>query len=187
MGFCNGKTCWTTPGLTVHTPPPPPPPENFLYSRMNTLFHFVVTVMILSFRTDRSDQTVQTQIRQLLEEGLHCLLFHLHHYDKMTKYPKDFNGTLPSYCVNFIKKISTKNPNFIMSNKVNHMFNFHTLSNCVSCISQYTSNASSSDETNYINDFLLRNILLNSWKGVWCNCWTSFTEEIRCIFVDIWW
>ena len=38
--------------------------------------------MIISFRTDRSGQTVQTQIRLLLEEqsdqGLHCLLFHLH-------------------------------------------------------------------------------------------------------------
>ena len=42
----------------------------------------VSTVMILNFRTDRSGQTVQTQIRLLLEEqsdqGLHCLLFHLH-------------------------------------------------------------------------------------------------------------
>ena len=40
------------------------------------------TVIILNFRTDRSGQTVQTQIRRLLEEqsdqGLHCLLFHLH-------------------------------------------------------------------------------------------------------------
>ena len=38
------------------------------------------TVMILSFRTDRSGQTVQTQNRLLLEEqsdqGLNCLLFH---------------------------------------------------------------------------------------------------------------
>ena len=38
--------------------------------------------MILSFRTYRSEQTVQTQIRVLLEEqsdqGLHCLLLHLH-------------------------------------------------------------------------------------------------------------
>ena len=45
------------------------------------------TVMTLSFRTDRSGQTVQTQIRLLLEEqsdqGLHCLLFHLHHFDKI--------------------------------------------------------------------------------------------------------
>ena len=45
--------------------------------------------MILSFRTDRSEQTVQTQIRLLLEEqsdqGLHCLLFHLHF---LTEYPK---------------------------------------------------------------------------------------------------
>ena len=41
--------------------------------------------MILSFRTDRSEQTVQTQIRLLLEEqsdqGLHCLPFRLHRLD----------------------------------------------------------------------------------------------------------
>ena len=38
--------------------------------------------MLLSFQTDRSGQTVQTQIRLLLEEqsdqGIHCLLFNLH-------------------------------------------------------------------------------------------------------------
>ena len=38
--------------------------------------------MTLSFRTDRSGQTVKTEISLLLEEqsdqGLHCLLFHLH-------------------------------------------------------------------------------------------------------------
>ena len=43
-------------------------------------------VMILSFRTDMSGQTVQTQIRLLLEEqsdqGPHCLLFHLHLFEK---------------------------------------------------------------------------------------------------------
>ena len=43
--------------------------------------------MTLSFRTERSGQIVQTQIRLLLEEqsdqGLHCLLFHLHHFDKI--------------------------------------------------------------------------------------------------------
>ena len=47
----------------------------------------LVTLLILNFQTDRSVQTVQTQIRQLLEEqsdqGLHCLLFHLHHFDKI--------------------------------------------------------------------------------------------------------
>ena len=45
------------------------------------------TVITLSFGTDRSGQTVETQIRLLLEEksdqGLHCLLFHLHHFDKI--------------------------------------------------------------------------------------------------------
>ena len=43
--------------------------------------------MIQSFRTDRSGQTVQTQIRLLLEEqsdqGLHCLLFLLHLFDEI--------------------------------------------------------------------------------------------------------
>ena len=34
-----------------------------------------VTLMIISFGTDRSEQTMQTQIRLL---GLHCLLFHLY-------------------------------------------------------------------------------------------------------------
>ena len=49
---------------------------------------YAITVMTLSFQTDRSAQTVQTQIRRLLEEqsdqGLHCLLFHLHFF--FTKY-----------------------------------------------------------------------------------------------------
>ena len=43
--------------------------------------------MILSFRTDRAGQTVQTQIRLLLEEqsdqGLHCLLLQLHLFDEI--------------------------------------------------------------------------------------------------------
>ena len=47
----------------------------------------VNTVMIVSFRTDRPGQTVQTQIRLLLEEqseqGLHCLPFCLHHLDSL--------------------------------------------------------------------------------------------------------
>ena len=45
------------------------------------------TVMILSFRTDMPGQTVQTQIRLLLEEqsdqGIHCLPFCLHHLDSL--------------------------------------------------------------------------------------------------------
>ena len=43
--------------------------------------------MILSFWTDRPGQTVQTQIRLLLEEqsdqGLHCLPFGLHRLDSL--------------------------------------------------------------------------------------------------------
>ena len=46
-----------------------------------------VTIMTLSFRTDRAGQTVQTQIRLLLEEqfnqGLHCLLFNLHLFENI--------------------------------------------------------------------------------------------------------
>ena len=47
------------------------------------------TVMTQSFRTDRFGNTVQTQIRLCLEEQsdqiLHCLLFHLHHFDKIVE------------------------------------------------------------------------------------------------------
>ena len=47
----------------------------------------VSTEMFLSFQTDRSGQTVQTQIRWLLEEpsdqGLHCLQFPLHLLDAL--------------------------------------------------------------------------------------------------------
>ena len=43
--------------------------------------------MNLSFLTFRPGQTVQTQIRLLLEEqsdqGPHCLLFHLHVFDEI--------------------------------------------------------------------------------------------------------
>ena len=52
-------------------------------------FYFNI-VMILSFQTDKSGQTVQTQIRLLLEEqshqGLHGLLFRMHLLDTL------FNG-----------------------------------------------------------------------------------------------
>ena len=45
------------------------------------------TVIFLSFGTDRSRQTVQTQFKLLLEEqsdqGLHCLLFRLHRLDSL--------------------------------------------------------------------------------------------------------
>ena len=47
----------------------------------------LTTIIFLSFRTDRSGQTVQTQIRLLLEEqsdqGLHCLLFPMHLLDAL--------------------------------------------------------------------------------------------------------
>ena len=50
-----------------------------------TISTMAYTVMILSFRTDMPGQTVQTQIRLLLEEqsdqGLHCLPFRLHRLD----------------------------------------------------------------------------------------------------------
>ena len=47
----------------------------------------MITISILNFLTYRSGQTVQTQIRLLLEEqsnqGLHCLQFHLHLYEEI--------------------------------------------------------------------------------------------------------
>ena len=61
--------------------------SNKLKSRLNTKFW--CTVMNLSFWTDRSGQTVQIQIRLLLEEqsdqGLRCSVFYLHHFDKIPK------------------------------------------------------------------------------------------------------
>ena len=46
-----------------------------------------INVMILSFQTNRSGQTVQTQTRLRLEvqsdQGLHCFLFHLHLFDEI--------------------------------------------------------------------------------------------------------
>ena len=54
---------------------------------MYMLFVNLATIMTLSFRTDRSGQTVQTQIRLLLveqsDQGLHCLLFRLQYFDKI--------------------------------------------------------------------------------------------------------
>ena len=47
----------------------------------------LATVMTLSFRTDRSRQTVQTRISLLLleqsDQGLHCLLFNLNLFDEI--------------------------------------------------------------------------------------------------------
>ena len=58
-------------------------PEKDLHSLPRTFVPAgLVTILILNFRTDMSGQTVQTQIRLLLEEqsdqDLSCLLFHLH-------------------------------------------------------------------------------------------------------------
>ena len=56
-------------------------------SSLSQSFKISTTVMILSFRTDRPRQTVQTQIRLLLEQqsdqGLHCLPFRLHRLDSL--------------------------------------------------------------------------------------------------------
>ena len=50
-----------------------------------TYQYIMYTIKILNGMTDRSEQTVQTQIRLLLKEqsdqGLHCLPFHLHLLD----------------------------------------------------------------------------------------------------------
>ena len=47
----------------------------------------ILNTMILSIRTERPGQTVQTQIRLLLEEksdqGLHCLQFCLHQLEAL--------------------------------------------------------------------------------------------------------
>ena len=59
---------------------------NLKLGKMLTLL-LTITVIFLSFRIDRPGQTVQTQIRLLLEEqsdqDLHCLPFHLHLFDSL--------------------------------------------------------------------------------------------------------
>ena len=58
-----------------------------MYTQKNTNINYI-TIMILNFRIDRSGKTEQTHISMLLEEqsdqGLHCLLFHLHVFDKIS-------------------------------------------------------------------------------------------------------
>ena len=53
-----------------------------VYEKKVTRVSVLVTVIILNIGTDRSEQTVQTQIRLLLmeqsDQGLLCLLFCLH-------------------------------------------------------------------------------------------------------------
>ena len=53
-----------------------------VFIRINLHVGHIYIIMVLSFRTDRSGQTVQTQIRLCLEEqsdqGLHCLHFSVH-------------------------------------------------------------------------------------------------------------
>ena len=70
----------------------------------------LVTIMFLSFRTDRSRQTVMTQIRLLLEEqsdqGLHCLPFCLHwldaiYYGKATVFEFQSDYHTFFWCPNF--------------------------------------------------------------------------------------
>ena len=62
-------------------------PHLFRHINPKTISFLALPVMTISFWTDRSGETVQTQIILLLEEqsdqGLHCLLFHLHHFDKI--------------------------------------------------------------------------------------------------------
>ena len=79
--------------------------ENYPYIISNTLIicfplaiYPICTIMILSFRTDRSGQKVQTQIRLLIEEqsdqGLHCLSFRLcivwTHYSMIEPHSSNF-------------------------------------------------------------------------------------------------
>ena len=65
-----------------------PSMELFLWFDILTVNKIIEgTVLILSFRINMPRQTVQTQIRLLLEEqsdqGLHCLPFHLHRLDSL--------------------------------------------------------------------------------------------------------
>ena len=58
--------------------------------------------MILSFQIDMPGQTVQTQVRQLLEEqsdqGLHCLQYPLHLLDALVYGKTTFINFSGDYC-----------------------------------------------------------------------------------------
>ena len=60
-----------------------------IFNQKKVKYGNISTVMILSFRTDMPGQTVQTQIRLLLQEqsdqGLHCLPFRLHRLDSLLR------------------------------------------------------------------------------------------------------
>ena len=66
---------------------------NWKKSLLQTLY----TIKVLSIGTDRSEQTVQTQIRLLLmeqsDQGLHCSLFHPHLFMH--------SGSVKPYCSTF--------------------------------------------------------------------------------------
>ena len=87
--WADTRLIWVFAGRTSHF-------VGFVMQRLiYFMFHFVdcqclqciPTSVTLSFQTDRSRQTVQTQIRLLLEEqsdqGLHCLQFPLHLLDAL--------------------------------------------------------------------------------------------------------
>ena len=58
-----------------------------IYAKIRFSHDTALIILWPCFRTDRSGQTVQTQTRLLLQEqsdpdqGLHCLLFQMHHFD----------------------------------------------------------------------------------------------------------
>ena len=63
--------------------------------------------MTLSFRTDKSGQTVQTQIRLLLEEqsdqDLHCLQIPLYHFDYLQKMQTEWQTVHALISVNTVQ------------------------------------------------------------------------------------
>ena len=81
------------------------------------------TLMILSFQTDMPGQTVQIQIRLLLEEqsdqGLHCLPFRLHHLDSVVVEPHSSNfRVITTFClgVRIFRKFTVQTSGFRSEN-----------------------------------------------------------------------
>ena len=78
------ETCWEAKSYVVK---PVKVKNHSQCKKIAGIFFHSCTVMILSFWTDSPGQTVQTQIRLLLEEqsdqGLHCLPFRLHRLDSL--------------------------------------------------------------------------------------------------------
>ena len=93
--YCNDPNCFQSAVFGTHNCNVKTTSFKFriitaIFSVVQSFLIFMVstcTVMFLNFWTDKSEQTVKTQIRLHLEEqfdqGVHCFPFHLHRLDAL--------------------------------------------------------------------------------------------------------